>query len=202
MLEAITLIGFGLFFGVQHALEPDHIAGVLSVRAADESPGSAWKRGIVWGLGHSMTVLFLGGVVVFGGIHIPVQFSAFIEILIGVLLIFFGFRMIWAHLKNSATAIAHDHPPFGFHTHRAPTFWFGVLHGLAGTGAITLLVISLVHSAYLALAYLLFFCAGSTLGMGMINMALSIGLAKKARNAAVLVGGFSCISGLWILYMA
>ena len=169
-------LGLGFVLGLKHATEADHLAAVSAIVSERRSILESARVGVLWGLGHT-TALFLAGLlVVVMGFVIPERVANILEFGVAIMIIALGSRVLY---------IAHIHdgdPHVHLHVHHGGlsflrTYFVGVMHGLAGSAALTLLVLTAVMrngSAWLGLVYLLTFGIGS-IG-GMLIMSCMIGL--------------------------
>jgi len=171
----ILLTGFVL--GLRHALDPDHVAAVTHfISVEPNSRRGAWF-GVMWGLGHGLTVLVLGTVMIAFGLRLSPEFERGAEVVVGATLILLA---AW-RLKLLADERRHAHPhqhQAAVHAHRhnhlltaghvhpyAPTL-MGMVHGAAGTLAVFVLIpISFMASGWLAYAYMAVFSVGCVLSM-------------------------------------
>ena len=200
-----TLFGLAFVLGLRHALEADHAAAVASLATQNRSLFQTMKQGIVWGFGHTVTLLLFGSVVLIIGVVIPERFADALECAVGFMLIGLGIdvfrRMrnerIHFHLHQHAQTAphfhAHSHTPGIPHTeathqHTHPqgfpyrAFIVGLMHGMAGSAALILLTLNTVMSPSLALGYILVFGLGSVLGMGILSVVIAIPLWYSARS--------------------
>jgi hypothetical protein len=179
-------LGAGL--GARHALEPDHLAAI-SVLAA-ERPGT--RRGALlgaaWGAGHSLTLMAcgLGAAVVAGGtsrLQIP---SDFFEAVVAVMLVALGARAVLRAARAPAADVEHAHAVG--HSPRRPgalrPLLVGMVHGLAGSGALIALVTLRLSGAGARLAFISAFGAGSIVGMSVISGLAGWPLERAARHPA------------------
>ena len=185
--------GLGLLLGIQHALDPDHLIAISTIVSEHKSFKWASVVGAFWGLGHT-TSLFVVGLAVIGlRITIAPQIAAGLEFLVAIMLVALGLNVLWkafgvekihlhAHAHNPETHVhfhvherspdehSHTHP---FKSMRRP-FMVGMVHGLAGSAALMLLVLTTIPSALAGLVYILIFGIGSVGGMlllsGMIGL--------------------------------
>ena len=72
----------------------------------------------------------------------------------------------------------------------------GLVHGLAGSGALVLLVMSQIPSAGSAMMYLLIFGVGSIGGMLLASGVFSLPFSKKLSTNALLQAGLTAVSSL------
>ena len=164
MIEILPL-ATALVAGFAHALEPDHVAAVTTFVARRPSAGEALRFGVRWGVGHSLAILAVGGVLVALGLRLPETVSRGLEFGVGGLLVVLGLWLLWSVLHGRVHALAHAEGEA--HAHRGATTWVGVAHGLAGTAPLlALLPVTLSASPGQAVGYLLFFGVGTIAGMG------------------------------------
>lgn len=185
MFSVISFFILGFLFGLKHAFEPDHLAAVSFLASHAKTKRQAAIKGISWGMGHTLTLLLIGFLVFSLGIHMPKNVSDYFEIVVSFLLItlgIYGFVKFFKSRRVTATQVIHDHPPLGLHRHALPSFFVGMVHGLAGSGVILALFVATFQSSLLALSYLLFFGGGSILGMGLISLLIG-GVAMRFKNA-------------------
>lgn len=178
----ISVLLLGFLLGLKHAIETDHIAAVATIASEQRSMWRASLVGAVWGMGHTASLLVAGIAVLALRLAIPEQIQLVFEFLVGLMLVGLGVRAI----RRAAKAVVihqHEHEHGGpshahLHVHvggiqhhggwaGVPTrsFWIGLMHGLAGSGALTVLVLASVPSLVVGILYILVFGAGSILGM-------------------------------------
>jgi high-affinity nickel permease len=209
MQNSISLtLGLGFALGLKHAFEADHLAAVSTIVSERRSVLGAASVGALWGLGHTTSLVFAGLLVIVLGFAIPKPVADMLELCIAVMILTLGMRLLYLLLRKSARvhAPAHSHegrghihlhyhgndahPPVQTHegSHgglsRRRTFLVGVLHGLAGSAALTLLVLTEVirnGSPVLGLSYVLIFGIGSTSGMLIMSSLIGVPFALSAR---------------------
>ena len=194
----------GLVFGVKHALEPDHLAAVGTFVPKHATPRGAAYIGALWGAGHAVAVLVLGSVLLSLQLNLPEWVDSRLEQLVGVVLVGLGARaLIYGYkVKRSPAHEVHAH-----HANWHP-FVVGLTHGIAGTGAVSLLAVAVDGSIGSGLFFLLVFGAGSALGMSMIAgiFALPIQRIEALGNYKGLVhivsGIVSIVIGVWWFFKA
>jgi len=225
-----SILLLGLFIGMQHALEADHLAAVSAIAARQKTVRRIIAHGAVWGLGHTLTLMAVAGGAVVLGIAINPDLSAALETAVGVMLVGLGAHLIYrlvrdrihfhihkhgdvthfhAHAHAGETQdharSDHDHEhPEGFPVH---TLLVGLMHGLAGSAALLVLTASTVESAGLGFAYIVLFGLGSIAGMAALSMVIAVPLAYSARvltwaNRAVQggVGAATMALRLFVIY--
>jgi len=200
-MSAGALLLLGLLFGMQHATEADHLAAVATLVAREEQFGPAIRQGVFWGLGHSLTLLLFGGSVMVVGIVLSGRSVHALEGAVGVMLVLLGadlIRRLWRdrvhfHPQVHGNDAAHATPHFHAHSHKgepAPhdseqhrhehrpiplrALLVGMVHGLAGSAALSLLTLQQIKSPWLGLVYVLLFGLGSIAGMGVLSAIVSV----------------------------
>jgi len=218
LLEIATGSGLGSLLGMRHALEPDHLAAVTTM-VADERRGvrAAWL-GACWGVGHTLTLIVAGAVLVVLRAEMPASVANAFELLVATMLVGLGVRAIYLAARDGRNGptrvhrhllITHAHPGVSAHVHvgrwtlaRRPLI-VGAVHGLAGSGALTALVLATLPSTAARLTYIALFGVGSTIGMAALSGALGWPLARLtehrtlSRAVSVSVGCFSMLLGVW-----
>ena len=203
----------GSLLGMQHAFEPDHLAAVATLMADERSSRKAAWLGAWWGLGHTLTLLAAGTALVLLRADMPAAAAATFELGVVLLLIGFGARAIYRAACNLT--------PRRTHTHAAPAEWsrvradrwtvarpllVGAVHGLAGSGTLTALVVATLPSTATRVGYLGLFGAGSTLGMIVLSGVLGWQIARMGTEGAVLRAfslAVGCVSiGLGLIWGA
>jgi len=215
----LSLLGLGFLLGMRHALEADHAAAVASLVSRGGSLLQTVKQGIVWGLGHSLTLLLFGSVVLILGTAIPEEISAGLELAVGLMLVGLGLDVL-RRLRNERIHFhAHQHPnqPLHIHAHshsdnsqHAPSthhhthaqgfpyraLLVGFMHGMAGSAALILLTLQATISPYEAVGYILIFGLGATVGMGLLSVIMAVPLWYSARSLTWVHNGLQGVIGL------
>jgi len=196
----MAVLAIGGLLGLRHAFEPDHLAAVstLATRPGGRRLWSAARLGLIWGLGHTVTVGAVALLVLVLGVQLPARLWPFAELVVAALLILLGTLVIWRYARGRWHMHAHAHPTaaphFHLHSHAEDpshghshaiadlrrSLGFGVAHGLAGSGAIAALLVAAVPDAMSRLAYFAAFSAGTIVGM----LGVSVTLALLVRVAA------------------
>ena len=213
-LFAILTLGF--FLGMRHATDSDHVLAVTTIVSRARSARAALWIGALWGLGHSATILTVGGAIVLFGWVIPPRLGLSMEMSVAVMLIVLGVMNLSGALKQIDSAShrhAHEHQlddSAAEHVHvRGPLrpLFVGVVHGLAGSAAIALLVLATIKSPSMALLYLAIFGAGTLAGMMLLTFAMSLpisALSRRFGSAELLLsrvtGLVSVAFGLFLAY--
>ena len=226
MLEAnlLTFLGVGFVLGLRHALDADHLAAVSTVLAERPSMRASGLVGLWWGLGHTLTLMLVGAVVLVSGVQIPEPLAVLAECGVGALLVFLGgtlafklYRERWhvhSHLHDGEPHVhLHSHQRQDDHVHAHWTarslrpLLIGMAHGIAGSAALMLVILSNTSGIGQGLLYIAVFGIGSILGMIAIGLTLSLPVMwslAAGRRAFVAVQGMASLGsvglGLWMLY--
>ncbi|MBI3028297.1 MAG: high-affinity nickel-transport family protein [Candidatus Rokubacteria bacterium] len=242
---ALSVVLLGLLLGVQHATDPDHVAAVATIVSRRPRFSSGALIGAFWGIGHTLTIVGVGGAIILLNLTISHTVGLSLELAVAVMLVLLGsLRLVWTfkgrdHVRPEHLQAAHDHaagPAFHSHPHAhdgvthshphlhpsrrmldalqsvgAPqvlrSVGIGIVHGLAGSAAVALLVLSTIKNPYWATAYLLVFGAGTILGMMAITAAMTVPFTLTARRFAWLnrslafgTGAVSLCLGVFLIY--
>jgi len=189
----LPILGLGFVIGLSHALEADHLAAVASLASRLSKPGEIVKHGLTWGLGHTLTLLALGGVAFWLGRAIPDSLARLLEFAVGAMLFLLGAHVLWR--LQRAGAHGHVHPPAGS-PFRWRTLLVGLMHGMAGSAALLLLAVAQVREPLRGLGYILVFGVGSMVGMGLLSAAIAVPLSLSARFIAWANRGLQLAIGL------
>jgi len=202
MLEVLFL---GFLIGLRHALEADHVAAVASLASAEQSVGRIVTHGVVWGIGHTATLLAVGGTVVLVGVSMPERLANWLEFAVGVMLIGLGALVLIRLARDRIHFHTHHHHDGVMHMHAhshadedAPhetlrhdhehpaglpwrSFFVGVMHGMAGSAALLLLTATTFQSAPLGFLFIALFGFGSVIGMATLSAVIAVPLSYSAR---------------------
>ena len=210
VIEVLTGSALGSLLGLRHALEPDHLTAVSTLMTGERSSAKAAWLGACWGLGHTLTLMVAGTLLVLFQADMPARASDVFELCVVLLLVGFGVRAIYQGVLGRLAGPTHSHArrgstpaPDGRWTIARRPLVVGAVHGLAGSGAITALVVSTLPSSVTRLSYLALFGVGSIVGMAVLSGMLGWPLARMgghrgtARGLCVVVGSVSTALGLF-----
>jgi ABC-type nickel/cobalt efflux system permease component RcnA len=246
LVPFVTVVLLGLFLGVRHSTDPDHVVAVSTIVSRQGSIRSSAAIGLLWGLGHTLTIFFVGSAIIIFGVVIPPRLGLSMEFSVALMLILLGLLnltgvMRWiTHRLTSLKATfcttlqpvqfgallsrddssarnpgfrtrfqfitAHTIGKLGIYQTIRPLA-VGLVHGLAGSAAVALLVLSTIKSPLWSTAYLLVFGAGTMIGMMLMTAAISIPVVytRKTffnvnRHLAVISGLASVAFGIFLVY--
>jgi hypothetical protein len=218
-----AILGFGFLLGLRHAFDVDHLAAVSTVLAQRPSLRASGAVGLWWGIGHTLTLLIVGSVVLVLGIHIPPEFELIAESGVGVLLIVLGgtlavklYRERWHlhshHHDGDAHVHLHSHQRQDDHRHRhwmadsVRPLCIGMAHGLAGSAALMLIILATTQELGPGLLSIAVFGVGSIAGMMAIGLTISLPLVCSLSISRPLflglqgfAGAASVGVGVWML---
>lgn len=180
-LASILLLGFVL--GMRHATDPDHVVAVTTIVSDERSLRRASVIGAMWGLGHSITILAVGGAIVVFRLAIPPRLGLVLEFCVALMLIVLGMITLSGRRIGSAQTMARP-------------LVVGIVHGLAGSAFVALLVLAAVPGALMEILYLALFAAGTIAGMALITVAIALPSAVTARRFVRMQGYLRVASGL------
>jgi high-affinity nickel-transport protein len=251
MTGLLAVLALGFFLGMRHATDPDHVIAVSTFVARQRSARGAVLIGLAWGVGHTLTILVVGGGIITFRWVIPPRVGLSMELAVGAMLVALGIMNLGGVLRRigesasgdtSGPARLHSHAhrhgdyihthPHGHdpevHPHRpdqTPVVWLdrhlgslgpyrpvrpllvGMVHGLAGSAAMALLVLPALSDSRWSLLYLIVFGAGTIVGMTLITAALAVPFRYTAarfagvnRSLRLATGALSLAFGLLLAY--
>jgi high-affinity nickel permease len=240
MISLLSIIALGFFLGMRHATDPDHVIAVTTIVARHRTIKDASLIGALWGVGHTLTIVAVGGAIVLLGWVIPARIGLSMELSVALMLILLGIMNLTGFLQwiNGRFSPApgdqiepHSHPHVHddyIHLHRhthdpeghdhdtedTPLTWFdrhfahlglyqfvrplvvGVVHGLAGSAAVALLVLATIRDPRWAAVYLLVFGIGTIAGMILITATISLPVVLAGKLSSHIGWGIRVSSGL------
>jgi hypothetical protein len=169
MMSSFSILLIGFVLGMRHATDADHVVAVTTIVSDQPSLLRASAVGALWGIGHTITILLVGGAIVVFRVAIPPRLGLAMEFAVAVMLIVLGAvnlagRQI-ASPRSSTRPIV-----------------VGFVHGLAGSAFVALLVVAAVPGSLVGLLYLALFGIGTIAGMALITMAIAMPSALTARR--------------------
>ena len=236
MVTFLAIIALGFFLGMRHATDPDHVIAVSTIVSRERSIRHASLIGVLWGLGHTLTIVVVGAGIILFSVVIPARIGLTMELSVGLMLVLLGvlnlsgfMRWITENLTPAARDHSHPHAHGDYvHTHphghepgahghsedATPQGWLdktfgrlglyqtlrplivGIVHGLAGSAAVALLVLTTIRNPLWATAYLIVFGVGTIAGMMLITAAIAMPLALGGNRYGTLNRYFATASGL------
>lgn len=202
----LSILGLGLLLGLKHALDADHVVAVSTITSQTKSLKKAARIGAFWGLGHTTTLLVAGVIVLTFGLTIPRRIGLGFEFAVGIMLVVLGVRVLLRIRKDKIHVHRHEHDgdththlhahaSTPTHSHNHMSFAVGMVHGLAGSAALMLLVLATVRSLPLGILYIGIFGIGTMVGMAVVTALISLPFLAAARMRR-LQTGLTCAAGL------
>ncbi|MDQ3199461.1 MAG: high-affinity nickel-transport family protein [Verrucomicrobiota bacterium] len=223
MITLFPILLFGFFLGTRHATDSDHVVAVTTIVSRQRSIWSAAWTGIFWGIGHSLTLLVIGGAIILFGIVVPERLGMSLEFGVALMLILLGalnLRATFRAVEEVTAGGEHDSRQQHPHRHGDLDRWFGrsdfyralrpiaigTMHGLAGSAAVALLVLPIIHEPLWAMAYLVIFGVGTIAGMMLITAAIAVPVSYSTRfqflhrHLGAAAGALSLGFGIFLVY--
>jgi high-affinity nickel-transport protein len=232
----VTVVLLGLFLGIRHSTDPDHVVAVSTIVSRQGSIRGSAAIGLLWGLGHTLTIFFVGSAIIIFGVVIPPRLGLSMEFCVALMLILLGVlnltgvmswvtnrftpKLAYDSLENAGknfspakngirsdiSRIEKIVGKLGVYQTVRPLV-VGLVHGLAGSAAVALLVLSTIKSPFWSTAYLLVFGFGTMVGMMLMTAAISLPVVytgKKffnvSRHLTVISGLASVAFGMFLVY--
>ena len=232
-LSLVAILGIGLVFGLKHATEVDHVIAISTIVSRHKNVFRSALVGALWGAGHTISLLAVAAIVLWFRVEIPERVSGWLEFGVALMIIALGLSALWRALRTHAKVHVHQHSHNGLshthvhfhenetkhapaspsvHSHRVSQVGWkpllvGMMHGLAGSGALTLLVLTQLSSSWLGFLYVATFGLGSIAGMllmsGLISLPFALTSGKLAhfhRGLQTLAAVISICFGVWYAY--
>ena len=232
-LSTIAILGVGLVFGLKHATEVDHVVAVSTIVSQHKNVFRSALVGLMWGAGHTAALLIVGGVVIALRIAIPEEINSWLEFGVALMIIVLGVVALRRALRSGGTVHVHQHNHDGVshmhvhfhdketkhepsvraaHSHAVSQIgWkpvlIGTMHGLAGSGALTVLVMTQISSTWIGLVYLAIFGLGSIAGMVLMSGLIGLPFALSSRHLTAahhrlqtVAAVFSICFGAWYAF--
>ncbi len=236
MTEFLAVLALGFLLGMRHATDADHVVAVTTIVTRQRNPLAAALVGMAWGVGHTLTILVVGGAIIMFQWVIPPRVGLSMEFAVAAMLVLLGILNLGGVFKRirdtaaarvTGTESVHGHGDY-VHTHphgheheahphpadRTPVGWLdrqlgairlyrlarplliGVVHGLAGSAAVALLVLTTIGDPRWSLVYLVLFGVGTIVGMMLITAAIAVPVAYSASRFDRVSHGLRLASGV------
>jgi cytochrome c biogenesis protein CcdA len=214
-----------VLLGLRHASDPDHLAAVTTLIASEEERHQVRKAGIMgflWGLGHGTTLVLIGLPLVLLNQYLPEVVGKIAEVAIGCIIVLLAMRLLVRWRRGFYHVHVHTHDGGGAHRHvhshardeshghghrvpkRTPfsSYGVGLVHGIGGSGGLTLLLISTISDKVQATGALLLFAAGTAVSMALLSTAFGVviaggPIARNFERVAPVLGVLSMAFGVW-----
>jgi ABC-type nickel/cobalt efflux system permease component RcnA len=218
----LFVTGLGLILGMRHSTDADHVVAVSTIVSKQQSIRGAAFIGSIWGLGHTITIFIVGSLIILFGVEIPPRLGLSMEFSVAIMLILLGVLNLSGIMQKMTSYLTPliagrtntpDSPQanrtkstmdkwldnsigrFGLYQCLRPLI-IGLVHGLAGSAAVALLVLSTIHNPVWATVYLLIFGTGTTIGMMCMTAAIAVPFAFGGHRFTRLNRYFGVASGM------
>ena len=226
--STIAVLSLGFVYGLRHALDPDHMVAVSTIVSEHKSVARSSLIGTFWGLGHTASLLAVGMAVLLLKISIPKQVGLWLEMAVAAMLVVLGLNVLRVLARKRGLQLhahAHSHdgelPHSHLHVHREEDhdhrhrlfrlgrkpFVVGMVHGMAGSAAVTLATLTTIPSVVLGVVYIGLFGLGSVGGMLLMSALIGLPFAVTARRFSTIntrvrlaAGLLSVIFGLMLAW--
>jgi high-affinity nickel permease len=213
VLSFLTILFLGFLLGMRHATDPDHVVAVTTIVAKQSGIAKAGLVGVLWGLGHTFTIFVVGTVIILFQVTIPPRIGLSMEFSVAAMLILLGILNLTGTLRwlqerfgvstraslSSTGDLLSTRPRkaqgLGLYNVLRPLA-IGIVHGLAGSAAVALLVMTTIRDPWWAITYLFLFGAGTIAGMMLITTVIAMPFAFTVRKFSGWNRGMAVASGL------
>jgi hypothetical protein len=201
-MSPLPLLGLGLLLGLRHALDPDHVVAVAAITARTRRLLPAAWLGMVWGMGHTLTLFTVGAAIILFNLVVLARLGLSFEFAVALALVVVGLLNL-----RPAAGVATPSPAAPAPLPAVRAFVVGLVHGLAGSAAVALLVLAAVRDPWWACGYLLVFGLGTLIGMAFVTTGIASPLVLAGRrwpgtgpHIRVFTGVLSLAFGVWLIY--
>jgi hypothetical protein len=209
----LFVAGLGLVLGMRHSTDADHVVAISTIVTRQRGLRGAARIGALWGLGHTVTIFCVGCLIILGGVVIPPRVGLSMEFCVALMLILLGVLNLTGVMAKMVARVSPGRlvggpvrRSAGFYQWMRPLV-VGLVHGLAGSAAIALLVLSTIRSPVWAAVYLVIFGVGTMLGMMGMTAAMSLPMTyagdrmpRVSRYLGVASGLVSVCFGSFLVY--
>ncbi len=173
MLTTLSLLALGFLLGMRHATDPDHVVAVTTIVSQQRSIARAAGIGALWGVGHTATIVLVGGAILLFRVAVPPRLGLAMEFAVAVMLVLLGARNLAGGARAASAALSPVRPVV-----------VGFVHGLAGSAFVAMLVLTAVPGPVVGIAYLLVFGVGTVAGMTLITAGIAVPSAYVAARVS------------------
>lgn len=218
-ISVFSLLGLGFVLGLKHALDADHLAAVSTMVTEKRTLLGSSLIGAWWGIGHTLSLMIAGSLVIVLHLEIGTRTGKALEFCVGLMLIVLGVNAL-RKLALGGTVHMHAHEHDGYwhvhphfhenrthdapHTHHglkigARPLLVGMVHGMAGSAALTLLVLATIPSPVIGFVYMMIFGAGSIGGMIIMSTVFALPSRLAAKRFGKMNFAFRGLAGIFSL---
>jgi high-affinity nickel-transport protein len=173
-----------LLLGMRHATDADHVVAVTTIVNRERTAWQSSRIGVMWGLGHTLTIFIVGGAIILFKLAFTARLGLSMEFCVALMLMVLGVLNI---TRYSTSVVS---------SQQLRPFIVGAVHGMAGSAAVTLLILPLIDDVRWSLLYLGVFGAGTIAGMAMVTAAIAAPAVYAGERLAGLQRGIRLASGV------
>jgi high-affinity nickel permease len=195
----LFVLVIAVLLGLRHATDPDHLAAVTTL--VTNGRGGATRLGLTWGLGHASSLMLFGVPIVLWKAYLPRRVEQSAEVTIGLVIMALA---LWLLLRWRRGAFAHDHVHLRVPPRRTPwqAYGIGLVHGVAGSGGVGVLLLAAIHSQTVALVALALFAGCTAISMALLSTGFGAILGRPGAQRAFgrivpAFGAFGLCFGSW-----
>ncbi|MCW2964937.1 MAG: high-affinity nickel-transporter [Actinomycetia bacterium] len=195
----LFVVVIAVLLGLRHATDPDHLAAVTTL--VTNGRGGATRLGLTWGLGHASSLMLFGVPIVLWKAYLPPRVEQSAEVTIGLVIMALA---LWLLLRWRRGAFAHDHAHLRVPPRRTPwqAYGIGLVHGVAGSGGVGVLLLAAIHSQTVALVALALFAGCTAISMALLSTGFGAILGRPGAQRAFgrivpAFGAFGLCFGTW-----
>jgi hypothetical protein len=188
-----------VLLGLRHATDPDHLAAVMTIVAAedDRRVARAARLGLVWGVGHGTSLVVFGIPIVLASSYLPESVRTTADVIVGLTIIALAVRLLWRVRTGARPAVRS----------RATAYGIGLVHGMGGSAGLGLLLLASIGNQALALTALLLFAGCAAISMTLVSAAFAATVdgsraGLRIHRVAPVLGAASALFGCWYLVTA
>ncbi|MFD3450136.1 sulfite exporter TauE/SafE family protein [Microbacteriaceae bacterium 4G12] len=219
----LSVLALGLVLGIKHAIEPDHVIAVSTIASQSKKLFRSTLAGVFWGIGHTATLFIVGTILILMKGEIPEKWAMSLEFLVGIMLVYLGVTTVFSFKNIHVHKHTHDgeeHKHIHSHVHNGKhehthehkkvsylkSMFIGLVHGLAGSGAMVVLTMSTVKNVWEAAIYILIFGVGTVIGMLFFTTLIGLPFVFSAKKVNLnktltqITGGVSIVFGIYYMY--
>jgi ABC-type nickel/cobalt efflux system permease component RcnA len=202
----LSILLFGFLLGLKHALEPDHVIAVSTIASDSKNLWKSSMTGVFWGIGHTLTLFIIGFFLLIMKTSIPEVIAMSLEFLVGVMIVVLGISSILKLSNKRNEAFHRDQDSRESKKTYVKSMGIGFVHGLAGSAALAILVMSTMDTLLGGAFYILIFGLGTIAGMLLFTMVIGIPFAITKNNERIsqtlvgVIGVISTIFGIYYMY--
>jgi sulfite exporter TauE/SafE len=211
-ISFLSVLALGFVMGSKHAIEPDHVIAVSTIASQSKKLSRSSLAGVFWGIGHTATLFIVGIILLIMKGEIPEKWAMSLEFLVGIMLVYLGIttitsiKKIHVHHKEQDCGTNHNQENQPVIQSYIKSLVIGLVHGLAGSGAMVVLTMSTVNSVLESVIYILIFGFGTVFGMLFFTTILGIPFIISAKRVSInksltqITGVISTVFGIYYMY--